>query len=144
MESAHHIAAYVQRTGCLPASDGQSGSEAKRLAGALVALRHQKRRGRLADEAIQILDAAFPAWSDGTTLKIERQWQTRATEFINWVNENGRRPHRNSGDPTERALAGWVARQKVYANKGQYPGRIKELNTRMPGWDRTPDPKPSS
>ncbi|MFK0042208.1 helicase associated domain-containing protein [Paenarthrobacter sp. NPDC090517] len=144
LESAQHIAAYVQRTGSLPASDGHSGSETDRLARALNVLRHQKRRGRLTDEAIQVLDAAFPAWSDGTTLKIERQWQARATEFIEWVTKNGRRPHHSSADPTERALSSWITRQRRHAAKGQYPARIQELNARMPGWDRTPGPRSSS
>ncbi|MCP1415478.1 hypothetical protein J3D46_004820 [Paenarthrobacter sp. A20] len=138
MESAHQIAAYVQRTGGLPTSDGQSGSEAERLAGALVALRHQKRRGLLAKEASEALDAAFPGWLDGIALNVERHWQKRATEFIEWVQDNDRRPHRNAADPAERALAAWVARQRMHAKQGQYPSRIKELNKRMPGWDRTP------
>lgn len=137
VESARQIAAYVQRHGSLPAPDGQSGSEAERLAGVLIVLRNQKRRGLLAKEAIQALDAAFPGWMDGNALNVERRWQKRATEFIEWIKKNGRHPHRAAWDPTERALAGWLARQKVHAKKGEYPARIKELKTRMPGWDRS-------
>ncbi|MDR6989301.1 hypothetical protein J2Y66_003816 [Paenarthrobacter nitroguajacolicus] len=138
IESAHQIAAYVQRTGSLPVPDGQDGSEADRLAGVLVVLRNQHRRGLLADEATHALDAAFPGWLDGITLNVDRHWQNRANELIEWVKENGRNPHRNAGNPTERALAGWVARQKMHAKKRGYRDRIKELNTRLPGWNRTP------
>lgn len=136
IESAEQIAAYVQQTGSLPAPDGQSGSEAERLAGVLIVLRNQKKRGLLAKEAVQALDAAFPDWLDGITLNVERHWLKRATEFIEWVKENGRHPHRGAWNPKERALAGWLARQKVHAKKGEYTARIKELNTRMPGWNR--------
>ncbi|WP_314326142.1 helicase associated domain-containing protein [Paenarthrobacter ilicis] len=135
VESAQQIAAYVQQTGSLPASDGQSGSETERLAGVLIVLRNQKRRGLLAKEATQALDAAFPGWLDGVTLNVERHWQSRATEFIEWVKENGRHPHRSAWDPKERALAGWVARQRVHAKKRQYPHRIRELNARLPEWN---------
>lgn len=138
VESAQQIADYVHRTGRLPASDGQTGSEAERLAGLLIVLRNQERRGLLAKEAVQSLDAAFPGWLEGIALNVERHWQQRATEFIEWVKENGRHPHRGGGDAKERALAGWLARQKVHANKGEYPARIKELNARMPGWHRAP------
>lgn len=122
----------------MPAPDGQSGNEAERLAGVLWVLRNQKRNGRLSRETIQTLDEAFPGWLDGITINAERHWQKRATEFIEWVKENGRDPHRGAWDPKERALAGWVARQKVHAKKGEYPARIKELNVRMPGRHRTP------
>ncbi|MDI2035945.1 helicase associated domain-containing protein [Paenarthrobacter nitroguajacolicus] len=138
VESAQQIAAYVQKTGSLPAPDGQSGTEAERLAGLLIVLRNQNRRGLLAKDAIKALDAAFPEWMDGITLNAERHWHNRATEFIEWVKVNGRHPHRSAGDPAERALAGWVTRQRVHAKKGEYPARIKQLNKRMPGWNRTP------
>lgn len=98
---AHQIAAYVQRTGSLPVPDGQDGSEAGRLAGVLVVLRNQNRRGLPADEATHALDAAFPGWLDGITLNVDRHWQKRATELIEWVKENGRNPHRNAGNPTD-------------------------------------------
>ena len=137
VESAQQIAAYVQEHGTLPAPEGKSDSEAERLSGVLWVLRNQKRRGLLAKEATQTLDAAFPGWLDGITLNVERHWQKRATEFIEWVKENGRDPHRGAWDPTERALAGWVARQKAHAKKGEYPARIKELNKRLPGWNRS-------
>lgn len=68
---------------------------------------------------------------------VQRHWQSRATEFIEWVKENGR-AHRAAWDRNERALAGWGGRQKVHAKKGEYHARIKELNSRMPGWARTP------
>ena len=92
VESAQQIAAYVQEHGTLPAPDGKSGSEAERLAGVLLVLRNQQRRGLLAKEAIQTLDEAFPGWLDGITLNVERHWQKRATDFIEWVKENGRAP----------------------------------------------------
>ncbi|MDI2020089.1 helicase associated domain-containing protein [Paenarthrobacter nicotinovorans] len=138
VESAQQIAAYVQQTGSLPAPDGQSGSETGRLAGVLIVLRNQKRRGLLAKEASQALDAAFPGWLDGATLNVERHWQSKATEFIEWVKENGRHPHRSAWDPKERALAGWVARQRVHAKKRHYPHRIRELNARLPKWNCPP------
>lgn len=75
VESAQQIAAYVQEHGTLPAPDGKSGSEAERLAGVLLVLRNQQRRGLLAKEAIQTLNAAFPGWLDGITLNVERHWQ---------------------------------------------------------------------
>ncbi|NQD89068.1 hypothetical protein HP499_14825 [Paenarthrobacter sp. CM16] len=137
IESAQLIAAHVQRHGTLPAPDEEN-SETARLAKVLLVLRNQKRRGLLAKEAVQTLDAAFPGWLDGITLNVERHWQKRAAEFIEWVQDNDRRPHRNAADPAERALAAWVARQRMHAKQGQYPARIKELNKRMPGWDRTP------
>lgn len=138
VESAQQVVSYVQHYGTLPASDGKGGSEAERLAQVLWVLRNQKRRSLLAKEAVQALDTAFPGWLDGNTLNVERHWQQRATEFIEWVKENGRHPRRGGGDAKERALAGWLARQKVHANKGEYPARIKELNARMPGWHRAP------
>ncbi|WP_454813073.1 helicase associated domain-containing protein, partial [Paenarthrobacter nitroguajacolicus] len=92
VESAQQIAAYVQQTGSLPAGDGKNGSEAERLAGVLIVLRNQKRRGLLAKEATQTLDAAFPGWMDGIALSVDRHWQNRATEFIEWVKDNGRHP----------------------------------------------------
>ncbi|TQS88621.1 hypothetical protein EU811_20985 [Arthrobacter sp. TS-15] len=138
VESARQIAAYVQEHGTLPTPGGQGGSEAERLAGVLVVLRTQQRRGLLAKEATHTLDAAFPGWLDGIALNVERQWQKRAAEFVEWVKEDGRDPHRGAWDPAERALAGWLARQKVHAKKGEYPARIKELNKRLPGWNRSP------
>ena len=138
LESAQQVAAFVKEHGTLPAPDGQNGSEAERLAGVLWVLRNQRRNGRLSKEAVQTLDEAFPGWLDGITLNVERHWQKRAAEFIEWVKENGRAPHRGAWDPKERGLAGWVARQKVHAKKGEYPARIKELNKRLPGWNRTP------
>lgn len=138
VESAQQIAAYVQEHGTLPAPNGKSGSEAERLAGILLVLRNQQRRGLLAKEAIQTLDAAFPGWLDGITLNVERHWQKRATDFIEWVKENGRHPHRSASDPKERALAGWIARQRVHAKKRQYPHRIRELNARLPEWNCPP------
>lgn len=97
-----------------------------------------KRRGLLAKEAIQTLDASFPGWLDGISLNVERHWQKRATDYIEWVKENGRRPHRSAWDPKERALAGWVARQRLHAKKRQYPHRIRELNARLPEWNCPP------
>lgn len=138
VESAQQIAAYVQEHGTLPAPDGKSGSESERLAGVLLVLRNQQRRGLLAKDAIQTLDEAFPGWLDGITLNVERHWQKRATDFIEWVKENGRHPHRSAWDPKERALAGWVARQRVHAKKRQYPHRIRELNARLPEWNCPP------
>lgn len=82
LESAQEVASYVTEQGTLPTPDGQSGSEAQRLAGVLWVLRNQKRNGHLSKEAIQTLDEAFPGWLDGITLNAERHWQKRATEFI--------------------------------------------------------------
>ncbi|MDR6639598.1 helicase associated domain-containing protein [Paenarthrobacter nitroguajacolicus] len=65
IESAQLIAAYVQRHGTLPAPDGES-SETARLARVLLVLRNQKRRGLLAKEAVQALDAAFPGGWTGS------------------------------------------------------------------------------
>lgn len=138
LESAQQVAAYVREHGTLPAPDGQSGSEAERLSEVLWVLRNQNKNCRLSKEAIQTLDAAFPGWLDGVTLNVERHWQSRATEFIEWVKENGRHPHRSAWDPKERALAGWVARQRVHAKKRQYPHRIRELNARLPEWNCPP------
>lgn len=142
-ESAQLIAAYVRETGSLPSLAAPAGGERERLAKALILLRFMKRRGRLPEPAGKILDEACPGWLDGLTISGERQWQNRFNELFAWVLKYGRNPHPSAGDRTERALGGWVQRQRAQAKQGQHPHRIKELNNRLSGWDRSPSTNPT-
>lgn len=135
-ESAQLVAAYVRENGSLPSLVAPLGGEREPLAKALILLRFLKRRGKLPESAGQILDEACPGWLDGIALGGERQWQSRANELVAWVRQHGRNPHPSAGDRVERALGGWVQRQRAQVKQGQHPHRTEELNNRLPGWDR--------
>lgn len=143
-DSAQLIAAYVRDKETLPSLAAPLDCESERLAKALVLLRFVKRRGRLPEPAGKILDEACPGWLDGVTIGRERHWQTRADELVAWVRAHDRIPHPSAGDPAERALGIWAQRQRTHAKHGRHLHRARELNGRLPGWDRSPssNPKP--
>ncbi|NWL12310.1 hypothetical protein DM793_13600 [Paenarthrobacter nitroguajacolicus] len=48
-----------------------------------------------------------------------------------------RPPHYAAGDDSERALAAWVAAYRKHAQHGRHPGRINELDAKVPGWSES-------
>lgn len=140
--AARRVASYVEEHGCLPSLvDANSDIELERLVKTLVYLRLKKRRGRLPEEASELLDAASPGWLDGIADGAEQHWANRATELVHWVRKNNRFPHPSAGDRHERKLGGWLNRQRAHARQNQYPHRIKKLTSRLPGWEQSPRPR---
>lgn len=130
---AELIAAYFRQNGTLPKATATPDSEEGRLSKAVTRIRLFQRKGRLDQSVSSLLDETCPGWADGHVFHRDRAWQERRDELIAWIDTHGRTPHYASGDPTERALSGWVAKHRRHERLGRHLERIKELDDKVPG-----------
>jgi len=135
--TAQLILAYERAHGTLPTVAAVVGSEDAELYRALKRLRLLYRQGRLEAAATRVLDKRIPGWADGYSYSSERQWRQRRDELIRWMKKNRRPPHYAAGDEVERALAAWVSAYRKHVRHGRHPERIKELDSKVPGWSES-------
>ncbi|MFF2842480.1 hypothetical protein [Paenarthrobacter sp. NPDC057981] len=142
--AAKLIVAYHRAHGVLPTVAGSTGSEEAELYRALARIRLLYRQGRLEPKAAEVLEKKIPGWADGDSYNSERLWRQRRDELIRWMKKAKRPPHYASGDDAERALAAWISAYRKHARHGRHPDRIKELDTKVPGWSESPEWTPST
>lgn len=144
VDTAQLIVAYERTYGTLPTVAAAPDSEEAALYRALKRLRLLHRQGNLEATASKLLDKRIPGWADGHSYNSERLWRQRRDELIRWMKKKKRPPHYAAGDDSERALAAWVSAYRKHAQHGRHPERIKELDTKVPGWSESREwtPKP--
>jgi len=92
----------------------------------------------------QILDAKTPGWDTAT----EAKWEQSMNELVVWRAENPMRwPSATAIDPVEKKLGTWLSHYRQVARKSKHndlletASRQQILDTKIPGWDLTPDAK---
>ncbi|MDP9936859.1 hypothetical protein J2T11_003227 [Paenarthrobacter nicotinovorans] len=135
--AAKLIVAYHRVHGVLPTVAGAPGSDEAELYRALRRLRLLHGQGKLERKAVEVLDKRIPGWEDGYGYNSERLWRQRRDELIRWMKKAKRLPHPGSGDEVERALAAWISAYRKHVRHGRHADRIRELDTKIPGWNES-------
>ena len=117
--------------GRLPSGTTDTADE-QRLAGWLRSQRSAARNDRLAPERLDWLDEAIPGWDQPAVFA----WLVTARELVAFRTTELRLPRaRATGDPAERRLGGWLARQRSQHAAGRLPElRAGWLNEHLSCW----------
>ncbi|WP_368784513.1 Helicase associated domain protein [Arthrobacter sp. B0490] len=131
------IAAYVERTGGLPARNDST--EARALYRWLGNQRRSHDAGRLAQDKVEALDR-LGEWVGTRNGNSEELWVLRLEQVrqVRQVRvEVGRFPFYDPQRyPDEKVLAVWLHRQRTWQRKGRLrPDRQETLTEVLPGWD---------